>query len=407
MHMLELLEAQGPHTLKAFMERMERDEKRSRSALLKEPAYAEVRRMVEGESLTDHPKVGMLEQVIHQQLAANEDSRILVFTQYRDTATHLVGTLNSVKGVRAERFVGQAKKLGDPGLSQEKQSSLIGDFRKGYLNTLVATSIAEEGLDIPEVDLVVFYEPVPSEIRHIQRRGRTGRKTAGRVVILVANGSSDTFYVQASALRVERMREIATSLNGLLKPVLRTKGRPPPMPMTADEMARLPKQPLAEEDREGVQVSAAAERESVVEVRKEMVKAAKQVYLRILEMGDIGVSDEALYREFDEEGYSPGVVRLALGRLAKAKHIASSQGKSSIPVKAIPGAQRMSIEVEKMVAGHAVVWVDEKWRAKLLPENYGGPRELIRKGAKFEAICSLYDEAGTLCVNVRQVVRRD
>ena len=35
----------------------------------------------------------------------------------------------------------------------------------------------------------------------------------------------------------------------------------------------------------------------------------------------------------------------------------------------------------------------------------GGPRELIKKGSKFEAVCSLYDEAGTLCVNVRQVVR--
>ncbi|MDA4113611.1 MAG: helicase-related protein [Thaumarchaeota archaeon] len=407
LHMLELLEAQGPHTLKAFMERMEGDEKRSRSALLKEPAYAEVRSLLEGGSLPDHPKVGTLAKVMGQLLAANEHSRILVFTQYRDTATHLVETLNSVKGVRAERFVGQAKKLGDPGLSQEKQASLIGDFRKGYLNTLVATSIAEEGLDIPEVDMVVFYEPVPSEIRHIQRRGRTGRKTAGNVVILVANGSSDTFYVQASALRVERMREITTNLNELLKPVLRTKERPLPMPMTADDMARLPGKPVAEEDREGVQISAAAERESAAEVRKEMVRAAKQVYLRILEMGDIGVSDEALYREFDEEGYSPEVVRLALGRLAKAKHIASSKGKSSIPARAIPGAQRMSIEVERLVAGHAIVWVDEKWRAKLLPENYGGPRELIKKGSKFEAVCSLYDEAGTLCVNVRQVVRRD
>ena len=48
-------------------------------------------------------------------------------------------------------------------------------------SSLVATSIAEEGLDIPEVDLVVFYEPIPSEIRYIQRRGRTGRKTAGNV----------------------------------------------------------------------------------------------------------------------------------------------------------------------------------------------------------------------------------
>jgi ERCC4-related helicase len=262
-HMLELLETQGAHTLKAFMERMEGDEKRSRSALLKEAAYAEIYRLLGGEHIIDHPKVGALAMLTGQQVTANPDSRMLVFTQYRDTATHLVEALNSVKGVRAERFVGQATKLGDPGLTQEKQASLIRDLRKGYLNTLVATSIAEEGLDIPEVDLVVFYEPVPSEIRHIQRRGRTGRKAAGKVVILVANGTSDAFYVQASARRVEKMREIAASLNSLLKPVLRTKERPPPMPMTADEMAKLPRRPAGQKEgeREEVLVALKAETE--------------------------------------------------------------------------------------------------------------------------------------------------
>ncbi|HVC27800.1 MAG TPA: DEAD/DEAH box helicase [Nitrososphaerales archaeon] len=408
-HMLELLETQGAHTLRAFMERMEGDEKRSRSALLNEPAYAEVSRLLGGERIVDHPKVGALALVTGQQIAANPGSRMLVFTQYRDTATHLVEALNSVKGVRAERFVGQATKLGDPGLTQEKQASLIRDLRKGYLNTLVATSIAEEGLDIPEVDLVVFYEPVPSEIRHIQRRGRTGRKTAGKVVILVANGTSDAFYVQASARRVEKMREIAGDLNRLLKPVLRTKERPPPMPMTADEMTKLlPQRPAGEKEgeREDVLASLKTEREGAEEIRRGMVRAAKLVYLRILEVGYTGVSDEELYRELEEEGYPRGIVKLALDRLAKAKHIASSRGVSAVPARSIPGTRRMEIEIEKLVSGHAVAWIDGKWRAKLLPENYEGPRELIKKGSRFEALCSLYDESGVLCVTVRQVVRR-
>jgi ERCC4-related helicase len=408
-HMLELLETQGAHTLKAFMERMEGDEKRSRSALLKEQAYAEAYRLLGGERILDHPKVGALAMLANQQLTASPDSRMLVFTQYRDTATHLVEALNSVKGVRAERFVGQATKLGDRGLTQEKQASLIRDLRKGYLNTLVATSIAEEGLDIPEVDLVVFYEPVPSEIRHIQRRGRTGRKTAGKVVILVANGTSDAFYVQASARRVEKMREIAADLNRLLEPVLRTKQRPPPVPMTADEMARLlPQRPAGEKEgeREEVLISLKAETESAEEIRRGMVRAAKQVYLRILEVGYAGVSDEELYREFEEEGYSRSIVRLALDRLAKAKRIASSRGVSAVPARTIPGTRRMEIEIEKLVSGHAVAWIDGKWKAKLLPENYEGPRELIKKGSRFEALCSLYDESGVLCVTVRQVVRR-
>ena len=86
--------------------------------------------------------------------------------------------------LRRARFVGQAKREFDIGMSQEEQSTVLESFRNGEFDVLVATSIAEEGLDIPEVDLVVFYEPIPSEIRYIQRRGRTGRKSAGSVVIL-------------------------------------------------------------------------------------------------------------------------------------------------------------------------------------------------------------------------------
>ena len=109
--------------------------------------------------------------------------RVLIFTQYRDTARHIVAVL-SENGIKASRFVGQAKRQGDPGMKQEEQSSILDSFRNGEFDVLVATSIAEEGLDIPEVDLVIFYEPIPSEIRYIQRRGRTGRKSAGTVMIL-------------------------------------------------------------------------------------------------------------------------------------------------------------------------------------------------------------------------------
>jgi ERCC4-related helicase len=461
-HMLELLETEGPRTLKAFMDRLEGDSEKSksRSALIREPAYGEVYRLLgegreeeaedreaSGEGghgqrrdhqdphhnragqarIEDHPKVALLATTMERQLASYPDSRMLVFTQYRDTATHLVEVLNrSVKGARAERFVGQATKLGDPGLTQERQASLIRDLRKGYLNTLVATSIAEEGLDIPEVDLVIFYEPVPSEIRHIQRKGRTGRKTTGSVVILVANGTSDSFYVQASARRVEKMREVASDLNRLLKPVLRRmNARPQAMPMTDEDFGRLSLQPPPPrspsesqpatgrgragggvDDAESL-VSLRVEQESMEGVRRAMMRAARQAYLRILEAGYAGMSDDDLCVELEAEGYPKEVVKLALVRLAKARHIASAQGVSAVPARKIPGTTRMQITIEKLASGHAIALIDGERTAKLLPENYQGPRELIRKGSKFVALCSLYDESGGgLCITVRQVVRR-
>jgi Fanconi anemia group M protein len=78
---------------------------------------------------------------------------------------------------------------------------------------LVATSIAEEGLDIPTVDLVIFYEPIPSEIRYIQRKGRTARRRLGRVVILITKGTVDESYYWSSRARERKMRKIVYSLN--------------------------------------------------------------------------------------------------------------------------------------------------------------------------------------------------
>ena len=110
--------------------------------------------------------------------------RIIVFTQFRDTALIIEQNLNKIDGVCAKVFVGQAKKNGS-GLSQKEQKKIIEEFSAGEVNVLVATSIAEEGLDIPEVNSVIFYEPVASAIRSIQRRGRTARLSKGKLIMLI------------------------------------------------------------------------------------------------------------------------------------------------------------------------------------------------------------------------------
>ena len=218
--MTELLESQGPSTLRSFVEKMESDGKRSTVSIVTEEGYRVIKHLLESGTV-EHPKVGELISLVDEQLRKNKEPRILVFTQYRDTASHLVEALNKLEGVRAERFVGQAMKVGDRGLTQGEQSSMIEDFRRGTVNLLCATSVGEEGLDIPEVDLVVFYEPVPSEIRCIQRRGRTGRRMPGRVLILVSAGTSDEAYLDISSFKAERMKTVVQSLNKRLRPVMR------------------------------------------------------------------------------------------------------------------------------------------------------------------------------------------
>ena len=77
---------------------------------------------------------------------------------------------------------------------REEQVETVQRFRDGITRALVATRVGEEGLDISEVNLVIFYDNVPSSIRFVQRKGRTGRKAQGRLVVLIAKDTIDEAY---------------------------------------------------------------------------------------------------------------------------------------------------------------------------------------------------------------------
>jgi Fanconi anemia group M protein len=120
-------------------------------------------------------------------------------------------TLNEIPEVNAKVFVGQLKK-GETGLSQKEQQQVIQDFSLGKINIIVSTSIGEEGLDIPEVSAVIFYEPIPSAIRQIQRRGRTARLKPGKLIILMIKNTRDEAYYWAAFHKEKKMYQ---ALNGL------------------------------------------------------------------------------------------------------------------------------------------------------------------------------------------------
>jgi Fanconi anemia group M protein len=129
------------------------------------------------------------------------DGKKIVFVQYRNQIERIANMLKE-NGVKAEMFVGRR------GMSRKKQNEIIDRFRKGEIDVIVASSVGEEGLDIPAVDTVIFYEPVPSEIRSIQRRGRTGRFGKGRVIILMTKGTRDVYYYWASVKKEKKMKAV-------------------------------------------------------------------------------------------------------------------------------------------------------------------------------------------------------
>ncbi|WP_297421225.1 DEAD/DEAH box helicase [Thermococcus sp.] len=209
LHAIELLETQGLTALRAYLKKL-REDKRAKSSreLMEDPRMRRVVYLLvqANESGIDHPKMEKLMELVRKQLERKQNSKIIVFTNYRDTGRKIVEELGEM-GVSVERFIGQASRGKDRGMSQKEQKEVLEAFSRGEFNVLVATSVGEEGLDVPEVDLVVFYEPVPSAIRSIQRRGRTGRHRPGKVVVLMAKGTRDEAYYWSSKRKERGMFE--------------------------------------------------------------------------------------------------------------------------------------------------------------------------------------------------------
>jgi Fanconi anemia group M protein len=407
-HMLELLETQGMHSLGSFLNKVEieRKSKRSYAIIAKDPRYVALRDLLE-RSYFEHPKAKLLLNIVEEQISDSPDSRMLVFTQYRDTASHLVDLLSEIPEVKADRFVGQAFKLADAGLTQEEQTELIMKLREGELNVLVATSIAEEGLDIPEVDHVVFYEPIPNEIRYIQRRGRTGRRSAGKVTILATEGTMDIAYLRVSRRKAEKMKRIATSANTKLQDIDRNTPRPPPNPLTETELRLMEGKPdtgdsdeiLILDDEEEIFIIDDDESCNFVDI------AAKDLYTKILERGIAGVGRDRLVLETEREGISSSNLRARLQKLVKDGLITESATRRYLATSSLKSTGKThEIKVEKIKRGYAIVNVDSVLSAILTPEDYEGPRNLIKKNSRFRASSILYSFRGTLYIRVNEII---
>ena len=214
-HAIELLETQTISGLRGYLKNLEKqaEEKKSKGVqtLVNSPefkaAIISINSLIENK--IEHPKVEELKTLIENEFKNKENSKIIVFAQFRETINIIVKKLNEINGVNANIFVGQAKKSGPTGMtgmSQKEQGQVLKDFKEGKVNVLCASSVGEEGIDVPEVNAVYFYEPIPSEIRKIQRAGRTARLKPGKLAILITKGTRDEIYYYVSIAKEKKMR---------------------------------------------------------------------------------------------------------------------------------------------------------------------------------------------------------
>ncbi len=220
-HAQERLETQGISPFEQYVERVAAKPKPSRGdlAFVRRPevvaAMTEAKAFREGSRQASHPKLDALAEVLRAEMGKDpgHPPRVLIFAQYRDTIQGIVERLEG-EGWTVGRFVGQATRdEDDKGMTQAEQAKVLRAFADGRFPLLVASSVAEEGLDVPDVDLVVFFEAVPSEIRAIQRRGRTGRSSAGRVLVLLTRETRDVGYQRAEVRREAAMGRVVRRLS--------------------------------------------------------------------------------------------------------------------------------------------------------------------------------------------------
>jgi Fanconi anemia group M protein len=214
---VELVETQSVESVRRYFERQRNAARASGASkasqrLVAEPKVREAMRKAESFDGI-HPKFSRARILLAQTLGIEGGQRVIVFTESRDTAEALTDFLSESFSVR--RFVGQGDREGSDGMTQKEQQETLDEFRDAEFEVLVSTSVAEEGLDVPEVDLVLFFEPVPTAIRSIQRKGRTGRQAEGRVVVLMAEDTRDEAYFWISRRREKEMESELRDLKGV------------------------------------------------------------------------------------------------------------------------------------------------------------------------------------------------
>ncbi len=213
-HMLmNLMQTQGTKVAQAFLNRAEEEGRSGRKTnrMLALPVIHQLRL-----ALNDldelHPKAPLVATLVKDELRLKPQGKVLIFTEYRDSVERLVTLLNQSDGIEADAFIGQSSRGAQKGMTQKQQLAQLNRFRGGEINVLVATSVGEEGLDVPAADLVVLYEPVPSAVRAIQRRGRTARQRAGSVHVLIAKNTRDAYVHKASERQEENMHRLMVKL---------------------------------------------------------------------------------------------------------------------------------------------------------------------------------------------------
>ncbi|NXG53391.1 DHX58 helicase, partial [Psilopogon haemacephalus] len=145
-----------------------------------------------GDQRYENPRLSKLEEILREHFQPPGTSRGIVFTKTRQSAHSLLSWLQDTAALRGQHIragvlTGAGYSNQSKPMTQNEQQDVIKQFREGALNLLFSTSVAEEGLDIPECNIVVRYGLMTNEIAMVQAQGRARAQNSIYTVIAKAN----------------------------------------------------------------------------------------------------------------------------------------------------------------------------------------------------------------------------
>uniref|UniRef100_A0A8D2L252 RNA helicase n=1 Tax=Varanus komodoensis TaxID=61221 RepID=A0A8D2L252_VARKO len=141
----------------------------------------------------ENNNLAKLRSTLMDEFTKTPETRGIIFTKTRQSAFALCQWIKEIAkfeeiGVKAHYLIGAGHSSEFKPMTQNEQREVIEKFRTGKINLLIATTVAEEGLDIPECNIVIRYGLITNETAMIQARGRA-RAEESTYVLVASSGS--------------------------------------------------------------------------------------------------------------------------------------------------------------------------------------------------------------------------
>ncbi|KAF5880016.1 putative ATP-dependent RNA helicase DDX58, partial [Clarias magur] len=164
----------------------------------------------------ENPKLQELKFILDEEYCNNEQTRTVLFVRTRALADALkkwIEETDSLKSLKPGVLIGRGRKsqMTGSGMTLTGQRGVLDSFKSSdQSKILIATSVADEGIDIPQCNLVLMYEYVGNVVKMVQVRGR-GRAEGSKCILI----SSRQERIDKEKLNMEREKLVEVAIKKL------------------------------------------------------------------------------------------------------------------------------------------------------------------------------------------------